>query len=71
MRFRRSEFVDTTHGNSFVWRYMDDWKFRHLIEERALFFPNVNKMIDEYEVTISDRVMDTKRRRLGEEGLKA
>lgn len=49
---------------------MDDWKFRHLIEERALFFPNVNKMIDEYEVTISDRVMDAKRRRLGEEGLK-
>ncbi|NKB48126.1 MAG: hypothetical protein GKS02_02055 [Alphaproteobacteria bacterium] len=69
MRFRRSDYVDTPHGNSFVWRYMNDWKFRRLIGDKALFFPNASKLTDEYEVTIPERVMKAKRLQLRDEGL--
>lgn len=70
MKFRKSEYVDTPHGNSSVWRYMSHWKFERLLTDSALFFPNANKLSDQYEVTIPDSVLKAKRKELESSGLK-
>lgn len=69
MRYRESDYLEVPHGNSFVWRYMNMRKFKDLLENRALYFPNANKLTDQYEVTVPNHVMDDKREMLRKEGL--
>lgn len=69
MKFCPNDSIEMPHGNSFVWRYMSDWKFEYLVDEGALFFPNATKLTDEYEVTIPDRAIKEKRNQLRNEGL--
>ena len=56
MRFRKSDYLEVLHGNSTVWRYMNNWKFSTLIDDGALFFPNTNKLSDQYEVSLPESV---------------
>lgn len=69
MQFLKSEYVETPHGNNSVWKYMNHWKFEKLLSDSALFFPNVTMLTDEYEVTIPEIVLATKRRTLQAQGL--
>jgi hypothetical protein len=69
MNFRESEYVDTPHGNSSVWRYMAHWKFERLLNESSLFFANANKLSDQYEVSIPSSVLESKRKELKKSGL--
>lgn len=70
MKFRDSEYVNTPHGNSAVWRYMAQWKLESLLNESSLFFPNANKLSDQYEVSVPDSVLTAKRNELKKSGLK-
>lgn len=69
MKYRKSEYVYTPHGNSSVWRYMAHWKFESLLKDSSLFFPSANKLSDQYEVTIPDSVLENKRKELIKTGL--
>ena len=69
MKFRKSEYINTPHGNSSVWRYMAHWKFESLLKDSALFFPNANKLSDQYEVSIPESVIKAKRKELIQSGL--
>lgn len=69
MLYRKSEYLESPHGNSSVWRYMKDWKFESLLDESSLFFPNANKLTDKYEVSIPESSFKKKRSELKTEGL--
>lgn len=69
MKYRKSEYLEVPHGNSAVWRYMNTWKFRQFIENSTLFFPNANKLTDQYEVTLPDSVEQKKIEELKRQGL--
>ncbi|MDP2431114.1 MAG: hypothetical protein Q8O33_03690 [Pseudomonadota bacterium] len=49
---------------------MAHWKFETLLSEKSLFFPNANKLSDQYEVTIPDSTLASKRRHLENNGYK-
>ena len=68
MKFRRSEQIDTPHGNSAIWRYMSDKKFRDLLTNSQLFFSNANKLTDQYEVTVPQSTLRSKEKQLQAEG---
>jgi len=70
VKYRKSEYVETPHGNSTVWRYMAHWKLEKLLDDSSLFFPNATKLSDQYEVSIPDSVLTSKRKELKESGLK-
>lgn len=70
MKFRDSEYVFTPHGNLYVWRYMAHWKLKRLLNESSMFFPNANKLSDQYEVSVPDNVLESRRKELKESGLK-
>jgi hypothetical protein len=42
-----SQFPDPNAAPA--WRYMEDWKFRSLLEQRALFFCRLDRMEDQFE----------------------
>lgn len=69
MKYRKSNELEVPHGNSAVWRYMNTWKFEQFIEHSTLFFPNANKLTDEYEVTLPASVEKEKRAELERQGL--
>ncbi|MBW2185156.1 MAG: hypothetical protein JRG71_01770 [Deltaproteobacteria bacterium] len=69
MKLQKSEYLDIPHGNSTVWRYMDSCKFTHLLNNSSLFFPNANKLTDQYEVSIPDISLLKKRKELEMSGL--
>lgn len=69
MKYRKSKYLDIPHGNSNVWRYMNNWKFTKLLKESSLFFPNANKLTDKYEVSIPESVEKQKREELKKSGL--
>lgn len=69
VKYRKSEYLEVPHGNSAVWRYMNTWKFRQFIENSTLFFPNANKLTDQYEVSLPDSVEQKKREELKKQGL--
>lgn len=69
MKYRKSDILEVPHGNSTVWRYMNTWKFSQLLETSSLFFPNANKLTDQYEVAIPDSVEKQKREELKKKGL--
>lgn len=68
MKYRKSEHLEVPHGNSTVWRYMNTWKFQKFIENSTLFFPNANKLTDQYEVSLPDSVEQSKRAELKKQG---
>lgn len=70
MKYRKSEYVDTPHGNFSVWRYMAHWKFQELLNNSELFFTNAAKLSDQHEVTIPKSVLKSKRKELQDAGLK-
>ena len=70
MKYRKSEFLETPHGNKSVWRYMAHWKLEKLINESQLFFPNAIKLSDQYEVSIPSSTLKSKRKQLENIGLK-
>ncbi len=49
---------------------MAHWKFESLLNDSSLFFPNANKLSDQYEVSIPDSVLESKRKELKKSGLK-
>ena len=49
---------------------MAQWKFESLLNDSSLFFPNANKLSDQYEVSIPDSVLASKRKSLKKSGLK-
>lgn len=69
MKFRKNDYIDTPHGNSTVWRYMSDWKLNNLLTSSSLYFPNAEKLTDQYEVTLPQSVLDQKRAELQKSGL--
>jgi len=69
VKYRKSNELEVPHGNSAVWRYMNTWKFEQFIEHSTLFFPNANKLTDEYEVTLPASVEKEKRAELERQGL--
>jgi len=69
MKYRKSDYLEIPHGNSFVWRYMNDKKFTDLLKKDSLFFPNANKLSDKYEVSVPDSVIIKKRKELESSGL--
>ena len=64
MKFRRNEHVETPHGNTSVWRYMAHWKLEKLITNSKLFFPNTTKLTDQYEISIPESTLKSKRKEL-------
>lgn len=48
---------------------MAHWKFKSLLSDSSLFFPNANKLSDQYEVTVPDSVLAAKRKELKKTGL--
>lgn len=70
MQYRKSEYLDVPHGNSNAWRYMNTWKLTRLLDDSALYFPNANKLTDQYEVTIPESVLEQKRNELKRKGFK-
>lgn len=70
MNHRNSEYLEVPHGNSTVWRYMNSWKFEQLLNDSSLFFPNANKLTDQYEVAVPSSVISRKRKELEASGLK-
>jgi hypothetical protein len=40
MRYCKDEHVDTPHGNSIVWRYMNHCKLEKLINNSEIFLAN-------------------------------
>lgn len=71
MKYRKSDYLKIPHGNSTVWRYMKEWKFEKLLDDTSLFFPNANKLTDQYEVSLPDSVIKQKRQKLKESNLSA
>jgi len=69
MKLEKSEYLETPHGNSSVWRYMNVWKFDKLLEESSLFFPNATKLSDQYEVEVPESTINKKRSELISRGL--
>ena len=69
MKFRKSDHIETPHGNSTVWRYMNTWKFEQLLSSGSIFFPNAVKLSDQYEVTVPNSVVEQKRKELVAKGL--
>ena len=69
VKYRKSDYLEVPHGNSTVWRYMNTWKFSQLLERSSLFFPNANKLTDQYEVSVPDSVEQKKRKELEKQGL--
>ena len=49
---------------------MNTWKFSQLLEDSSLFFPNANKLTDQYEVAVPDSVEKQKRAELQKQGLR-
>jgi hypothetical protein len=70
MKFLKNEYLDTPHGNFSVWRYLAHWKFESLLKESALFFANASSLSDQYEVTIPNSVLISKRKQLEKAGFK-
>lgn len=70
MKYRKSEYVKTPHGNAIVWRYMEYWKLEKLLNGSSLFFPNATKLSDQYEVSIPDSVLTSKKKELKKMGLR-
>jgi hypothetical protein len=62
MKYQKSEYLEVPHGNSAVWRYMNTWKFLQFLENSSLFFPNANKLTDQYEVSLPDTVEKKKKK---------
>ncbi|MGT3242621.1 hypothetical protein ACVSUJ_08510 [Yersinia enterocolitica] len=69
MKFRENDYIETPHGNSTVWRYMNDWKLNNLLTSSSLYFPNAIKLTDQYEVTLPQSVLAQKRVELQKSGL--
>jgi hypothetical protein len=69
VKYRKSEYLEVPHGNSAVWRYMNTWKFLQFLDNSSLFFPNANKLTDQYEVSLPDTVEKKKREELQMQGL--
>lgn len=68
MKYLKSDDLNVPHGNSTVWRYMNTWKFLQLLESSSLFFPNANKLTDQYEVAVPNSVEKQKREELKKKG---
>ncbi len=51
----KNSLVNTPHGNSILWRYMNLEKFFDLITSSELYFTNVSQLTDKYEGTIPKR----------------
>ena len=52
-----------------MWRYMAHWKLENFLSDSSLFFPNANKLSDQYEVSIPDSVLESKKSELKKSGL--
>lgn len=64
MRLRKSDFLQSPHGNAAVWRYISIQKFTQLIEGASLFFCNAAKLSDQYEVSIPESTVKLWRKEL-------
>jgi len=60
------EFPDL---NTPIWRYMDLAKFLDLITHKRIFFPNGSTLSDQYEGTMPEAVIESKRAELKASGL--
>ena len=69
MKYQKDDYLEVPHGNSAVWRYMKAWKFKKFLDDSSLFFPNANKLTDQYEVTLPDSVVKNKKEELQRQGL--
>jgi len=69
MKLNKSENMDVPHGNSVVWRYMNNWKFEQLLDSSSIYFPNAQKLSDQYEVSIPKSVITQKKQELELSGL--
>ena len=70
MKYLKNTHVDTPHGNFAVWRYMAHWKLEKLIANSELFLSNATELSDQYEVSIPESTLKSKRKELEEAGVK-
>lgn len=54
--YKEQKYFILPEAQETIWRYMDFWKFKDLIETRSLFMPTIKSMGDEYEGKIPDIV---------------
>jgi hypothetical protein len=69
MKFKHSEYLDTPHGNTTVWRYMGLDKFLDLLTQQRIYFTNARNFTDGYEVSLPQNIVRNKRKQLKQEGL--
>lgn len=69
MRFAEHDDIETPHGNTIVWRYMSLEKFLDLVTHERLFFTNASNLTDEYEISLPQNLIESKKRTLKEKGL--
>lgn len=69
MRFQTPDALDVPHGGTVLWRYMSHSKFQDLLQTRALFFTNAEKLTDQYEISVPEANVQKKRRALKRAGL--
>ena len=69
MIYRKNEYLDSPHGNSTVWRYMNTWKLEQLLMDSSLFFPNANRLSDEHEISVPKSAEKKRRTELIASGL--
>lgn len=69
MKLIKSEYLDLPHGNTVIWRYISHWKLKDLFKTSSIFFPNANKLTDEYEVSIPSSTIKNKILNLKKSGL--
>ncbi len=60
--------LNTPHGSSIIWRYMELEKFLDLLINKRLFFTNANNFTDSYEISLPQNLVKSHRKRLMSEG---
>ncbi len=70
MKFKNKANLKSPHGNSNVWRYMNDSKFKNLLESSSLYFANAVDLTDKYEVKIPESSLESIRNDFRNAGLK-
>lgn len=56
MHKEHPQFIVDKTKNTPYWRYMDLWKFLHLINSSEMFFPNVEMLGDQHEGRIPEKI---------------
>ena len=69
MNLRKCDIIESPDLETPIWRYMDLAKFIDLITHKHLFFPNGATLSDQYEGSIPDALIESKKMELKSQGL--